>query len=115
MASLSEIPQICKTSIPGVLVDLVDQSLLVNGKTIEIKGNLFKLFWIFHQNLNEIVDADTLSNNALGGEYTEQSNRLEVTIFALRKKLKGIGHIKTFRGKGYCLKPTDETERSVYA
>ncbi len=89
----------------NVRLDTVAGRVSVDGATVSLTAQEFKILsWLMHHP-NEVVSRTTLSEHIYSYNDDPDSNTIEVFIARLRKKMPA-GMIETVRGLGYRLSPS---------
>lgn len=90
----------------GVILNLSNASLELNGEKIELTKNEFRILEILYENKGETVTRERLMQHLWDGDCFVDDNTLAVNMARLRKKLeeaKLTEFIKTKKGIGYLL------------
>jgi two-component system, OmpR family, response regulator len=78
----------------------------VEGMPITLTANELKVLSYLMHHLDRVVSRTELTEHIYDQDFDRDSNTIEVFIGRLRKKL-GPGAIKTHRGRGYSLSPSE--------
>jgi DNA-binding response OmpR family regulator len=88
-------------------IDLINQSVTLSSKTIDLKPMEFELLALLAKNADHHLNRDNIMYALRGREYDGVDRSIDLRISYLRKKLndnvKDPYKIKTVRGKGYML------------
>lgn len=90
----------------GAVLNLNDNTLEYNGKTLELTRNEFRILQTLFENKGKIVSRDTLMIKLWQMDCYVEENTLTVNVTRLRRKLESIGlsdFIKTKVGSGYII------------
>lgn len=88
----------------GLILDLTDASLLVNGEKLELTKNEFKILQLLFENAGQTVSREAIMKRLWDNDCFVDDNTLTVNMTRLRKKLEGAGAnlpIQTKKGLGY--------------
>jgi DNA-binding response OmpR family regulator len=88
----------------GLILNLKDDTIMYNGKNLQLTRNEFKILHILMKSKGTIVSRDRIIRNLWQDESFVDDNTLTVNITRLRKKLKDIGlenYIETQKSVGY--------------
>lgn len=86
----------------NVHCNLATRSVSVDGNEVELTRSEFILFEAFIENLNRVMEKDTLYSRLFGMTGEVGLNAVEVYVARLRRKLGDADlEIKTLRGLGY--------------
>ena len=97
--------------LPGVLrfgevtMDLVGRKVQVSGNEVRLTEREFDLLRAFVDARGEVLTRSQLLEAVWGLSFDPGTNVVEVYVGYLRKRI-GAGHIRTVRGRGYCLSST---------
>ena len=87
-----------------LVLDRYDRSVTIaGGEPIELTRSEFKLLEVLMRNGPCAVSRDVLLANVFSITWECQTNRLDVLVSQLRRKI-GAGFVVTVRGLGYALK-----------
>ncbi len=92
--------------VRGVLLRLNDQTLLFDGKQIELTKNEYRILHTLFDHIGETVSRDELMWRLWETNEYIDDNTLTVNIARLRKKLEDCGvkdFIETKKGQGYII------------
>lgn len=90
----------------GAIVNLSDNTLIFEGKKIELTKNEFRILQTLMENKGKIVSRDTLMMKLWQDDCYVEENTLTVNVTRLRKKLEKAGlcdFIATKVGSGYII------------
>ncbi len=90
----------------GAILNLNDNTISYDGKTLELTRNEFRIMQTLMENKGKIVSRDTLMIKLWEMDCYVEENTLTVNVTRLRKKLESIGlsgFIKTKIGSGYII------------
>lgn len=90
----------------GVILNLSDTSLEVNGEKVELTKNEFRILQILFEHRDETVSREEIMKHLWDGDCFVDDNTLAVNMARLRKKLQEKGleqFITTKKGLGYQL------------
>lgn len=93
----------------GMILDLGDASLLVNGQKLELTKNEFRILQLLFENIRKIVSREAIMKRLWDNDCFVDDNTLTVNMTRLRKKLEtaGVGElIHTKKGIGYMIGET---------
>ena len=79
----------------------------LEGMPITLTANELKVLSYLMHHLDRVVSRTELTEHIYDQDFDRDSNTIEVFIGRLRKKL-GSGAIKTHRGRGYSLSPSEK-------
>ena len=88
----------------GVVVDTSAQSVMVNGKTIDLTAYEYKTLEYLILNHEKVISKSELTEHIYDQDFDRDSNVIEVFIGRLRRKLdpdNELNPISTLRGRGY--------------
>jgi len=88
----------------GAVLNVSDGTLRVNGETVELTRNEWKILQLLMENRGKIVSRDALMTRLWESDAFVDENTLTVNMTRLRKKLDGGGlsdFIRTKKGAGY--------------
>jgi DNA-binding response OmpR family regulator len=92
----------------SLTLKLTSQEAFVNGVSLRLPPNEYKLLLFFTQNEGRELSGEYLYESVWGQPMVGDPTALRVALSHLRKKLTGCGYvITTFRGTGYCFEPGD--------
>lgn len=90
----------------GVILNLSNASMQVNGKKVELTKNEFRILQILFEHKGKTVSREAIIKHLWDGDCFIDDNTLAVNITRLRKKLEGFSlndFITTKKGIGYIL------------
>ena len=90
----------------GLLLDLADASVLVNGQKLELTKNEFRILQILFENAGGTVSREAIMKRLWDNDCFVDDNTLTVNMTRLRKKLDAAGaegRIHTNKGLGYSI------------
>ena len=90
----------------GLILDLSDASLLVDGQKLELTRNEFRIMQILLENGGKPVSRETIMKRLWDNDCFVDDNTLTVNMTRLRKKMEGVQaaqHIQTRKGLGYMI------------
>lgn len=90
----------------GVILNLLDMSLLYEGKRLELSKNEFRILQFLYERAGKTVSREEIMKRLWDNEYFVDDNTLTVNMNRLRKKLEEAGvqnFILTKKGVGYQL------------
>jgi len=90
----------------GMLLDLADASLLVEGKKLELTRNEFRILQILFENAGKAVSREAIMKRLWDNDCFVDDNTLTVNMTRLRRKLEAAGAgqlIQTKKGIGYSI------------
>jgi len=90
----------------GMLLDLADASLLVEGQKLDLTKNEFRILQILFENAGNTVSREAIMKRLWDNECFVDDNTLTVNMTRLRKKLEAAGMesaIHTKKGLGYSI------------
>lgn len=90
----------------GVILNLSNASMEVNGEKVELTKNEFRILQILFEHKGETVSREAIMKHLWDGDCFIDDNTLAVNITRLRKKLEGFSLsdlITTKKGIGYIL------------
>ena len=88
----------------GLILDLTDASLLVNGQKLELTKNEFRILQLLFENTGQTVSREAIMKRLWDNDCFVDDNTLTVNMTRLRKKLENAGAdlpILTKKGLGY--------------
>nr|WP_297863724.1 response regulator transcription factor [uncultured Acetatifactor sp.] len=88
----------------GLILDLADASLLIQGQKVELTKNEFRILQILFENIQKTVSREAIMKRLWDNDCFVDDNTLTVNMTRLRKKLEGAGAgalIQTKKGLGY--------------
>lgn len=88
----------------GLILDLTDASLLVNGAKLELTKNEFRILQLLFENTGQTVSREAIMKRLWDNDCFVDDNTLTVNMTRLRKKLENAGAnlpILTKKGLGY--------------
>ena len=90
----------------GILLDLSDASLVVDGQKVELTKNEFRILQLLFENAEKTVSRETIMKRLWDNDCFVDDNTLTVNMTRLRKKLEAVGAgqmIHTKKGLGYII------------
>lgn len=90
----------------GLILDLSDASLLVNGRKLELTKNEFRILQLLIENGGKTVSREAIMKRLWDNDCFVDDNTLTVNMTRLRKKMEsvqGAQYIHTKKGLGYML------------
>ena len=90
----------------GVILNLSNTSLEINGESVELTKNEFRILQLFFERRGDIVTREEIMKHLWDGDCFVDDNTLAVNMVRLRKKLQEKGleqFITTKKGLGYRL------------
>lgn len=90
----------------GLILDLSDASLLVNGQKLELTKNEFRILQILLENGGKPVPREAIMKRLWDNDCFVDDNTLTVNMTRLRKKMEGVQaaqYIHTRKGLGYMI------------
>ena len=90
----------------GLILDLSDASLLVNGRKLELTKNEFRILQLLIENGGKTVSREAIMKRLWDNDCFVDDNTLTVNMTRLRKKMEsvqGAQYIHTKKGMGYML------------
>ncbi len=90
----------------GLILDLSDASLLVNGKKLELTRNEFRIMQILLENGGKPVSREAIMKRLWDNDCFVDDNTLTVNMTRLRKKMESVSeipYIQTRKGLGYMI------------
>ena len=90
--------------LDGILVDLLQRAVTVDGRTVVLSAREFSLLNAFAEHPRQILSRQELLSMAWGMDFDPGTNLVDVYVGYLRRKLGGGLVIETVRGAGYCLR-----------
>lgn len=90
----------------GLILDLADASLLVEGQKLELTKNEFRILQLLFENAGKTVSREAIMKRLWDNDCFVDDNTLTVNMTRLRKKLESGGAgplIHTKKGLGYML------------
>lgn len=88
----------------GLILDLTDASLLVEGKKLDLTKNEFRILQLLFENAGKTVAREAIMKRLWDNDCFVDDNTLTVNMTRLRKKLEAAGAgqvIHTKKGLGY--------------
>lgn len=104
-------PEIKEVRYEGLVVNMTEYKLKVNGKDVETPPKELQLLFYLASNPNRVYTRDQLLDEVWGFEYYGDSRTIDVHIKRLREKLEGVSDkwsLKTVWGVGYKFEAEDE-------
>ncbi len=89
-----------------VRMDTRGRRVSVDGAPVVLTAHEFKLLSYLMHHQRKVVSRTELVEHIYDQEFDRDSNTIEVFVGRLRKKL-GVDVIKTMRGQGYIMEPSD--------
>ncbi len=89
---------------PGIMVNLSNYELKINGEITEIPPKELELLYFLASNPNRVFTREQLLEEVWGFDYFGDSRTVDVHIKRLREKLEGVSgnwQLKTVWGVGY--------------
>ena len=90
----------------GLILDLSDASLLVNGQKLELTRNEFRIMQILLENGGKPVSREAIMKRLWDNDCFVDDNTLTVNMTRLRKKMESVSasqYIQTRKGLGYMI------------
>lgn len=90
----------------GLILDLTDASLLVEGQKLDLTKNEFRILQLLFENAGRTVSREAIMKRLWDNDCFVDDNTLTVNMTRLRKKLEGAGAgqlIHTQKGLGYII------------
>lgn len=90
----------------GLILDLSDASLLVNGQKLELTRNEFRIMQILLENGGRPVSREAIMKRLWDNDCFVDDNTLTVNMTRLRKKMESVSevqYIQTRKGLGYMI------------
>ncbi|MSP42901.1 MAG: response regulator transcription factor [Alphaproteobacteria bacterium] len=84
----------------GVILDLAGKLVCKDGVNVMMTAKEFRVLKLLMERAGKFVTKPDIEYSLYSADEAAESNTIEVSIYALRKKL-GSGFIKTIRGVGY--------------
>lgn len=94
----------------GILLNLAEAALVVNGQKQELTKNEFRILQVLMERPEQTVSRETLMKKLWDDDCFVDDNTLTVNVTRLKRKLEGLGAggvIRTRKGLGYCLEKED--------
>lgn len=94
----------------GILLNLAEAAVVVDGQKQELTKNEFRILQILMERSEQTVSRETIMKKLWDDDCFVDDNTLTVNMTRLKKKLEGLGAgglIQTRKGLGYCLKKED--------
>lgn len=88
----------------GLILDLTDASVLVQGHKVELTKNEFRILQLLFENIQKTVSREAIMKRLWDNDCFVDDNTLTVNMTRLRKKLEAAGAgslIQTKKGLGY--------------
>ncbi|MCM1213642.1 MAG: response regulator transcription factor [Lachnospiraceae bacterium] len=88
----------------GLILDLSDASLLVNGQKLELTRNEFRIMQLLLENGGKPVSREAIMKRLWDNDCFVDDNTLTVNMTRLRKKMESVSaaqYIQTRKGLGY--------------
>ncbi len=99
------------TQVGNLELDLENQDLNCNGKTVHLSHKEFQLARLLMTNHDQILPKDSIRNKIWGIDSQAEDNNVEAYVSFLRKKFRFVGanvQIEALRKLGYRLSVKDE-------
>jgi two-component system OmpR family response regulator len=87
-------------------MDIRGRRVSVDGAPVVLTAHEFKLLSYLMHHQRKVVSRTELVEHIYDQDFDRDSNTIEVFVGRLRKKL-GVDVIKTMRGQGYVMEPSD--------
>lgn len=90
----------------GMILDLTDAALLVEGQKLELTKNEFRILQMLFENTGKVVSREAIMKRLWDNDCFVDDNTLTVNMTRLRKKLEAVREeplIHTKKGIGYML------------
>lgn len=90
----------------GIMLDLTDAAVWIEGKRQELTKNEFRILQLLLENAEQTVSREAIMKRLWDNDCFVDDNTLTVNMTRLRKKLEASGEsevIHTRKGLGYCL------------
>lgn len=90
----------------GLVLDLADASLLVDGRKLELTRNEFRIMQILLENGGKPVSREAIMKRLWDNDCFVDDNTLTVNVTRLRKKMESVSevqYIQTRKGLGYMI------------
>lgn len=90
----------------GILLDMTDAAVLIDGRRQELTKNEFRILQLLLENAEQTVSREAIMKRLWDNDCFVDDNTLTVNMTRLRKKLEAFGAgdvIHTRKGMGYCL------------
>lgn len=90
----------------GILLDITDAAVLIDGRRQELTKNEFRILQLLLENAEQTVSREAIMKRLWDNDCFVDDNTLTVNMTRLRKKLEAFGAgdvIHTRKGMGYCL------------
>lgn len=96
----------------GILLDMTDASVLIDGHRQELTKNEFRILQQLLENAEQTVSRETIMKRLWDNDCFVDDNTLTVNMTRLRRKLETLGAgdvIHTRKGLGYCLEKKESS------
>ncbi len=90
----------------GLILDLSDASLLINGQKLKLTRNEFRIMQVLLENGGKPVSREVIMKRLWDNDCFVDDNTLTVNMTRLRKKMENVSpaqHIQTRKGLGYMI------------
>lgn len=90
----------------GIMLDMADASVLINGQRQDLTKNEFRILQLLMENAEQTVSREVIMKRLWDNDCFVDDNTLTVNMTRLRKKLEALGMgelIHTRKGLGYSL------------
>ena len=97
-----------RIEVGAPLIDRTARRLFLDGEPLDLPAREFEVLWELLTPPGRVVSKNSLSDKLSSFDEALGANALEAFISRLRRKLAGSGAgIRTLRGLGYVLEPSD--------
>ena len=97
-----------RVEVGALLIDRTARRLFLHGEPLDLPAREFEVLWELLTPPGRVVSKNSLSDKLSSFDEALGANALEAFISRLRRKLAGSGAgIRTLRGLGYVLEPSD--------
>ena len=97
-----------RVEVGALLIDRTARRLFLHGEPLDLPAREFEVLWELLTPPGRVVSKNSLSAKLSSFDEALGANALEAFISRLRRKLAGSGAgIRTLRGLGYVLEPSD--------
>ena len=94
--------------IVRVRIDVKGRRVLMDGNTLDLSARELAVLEILAARAGRVVSKDALMRSVYEWDEEVGPNAIEISVHRLRRKLQDVGvGIKTIRGLGYLLEPTN--------
>jgi len=94
--------------IGRVRIDVKGRRVLMDGNTLDLSARELAVLEILAARAGRVVSKDALMRTVYEWDEEVGPNAIEISVHRLRRKLQDVGvGIKTIRGLGYLLEPTN--------